>query len=149
MSDQAGLRPFRVGLTMAGAVSAGAYTAGVVDFLLEALEAWSAEKRRLQDAGVPRADWPIPPHEVMIEAMSGTSAGAMTTALAAVAFCSETKPVRRLPEAGEDSGNLLYESWVRRIYIGRLLTLEDLRDAKAPVRSLLDGTCLSAIAHEA
>lgn len=149
MSDQAGLRPFRVGLTMAGAVSAGAYTAGVVDFLLEALEAWSAEKRRLQDAGVPRADWPIPPHEVMIEAMSGTSAGAMTTALAAVAFCSETKPVRRLPEAGEDSGNLLYESWVRRIDIGRLLTLEDLRDAKAPVRSLLDGTCLSAIAHEA
>mgnify|MGYP003342307022 CR=1 FL=1 len=30
--------PFKIGLVMAGAVSAGAYTAGVLDFLLEALE---------------------------------------------------------------------------------------------------------------
>jgi predicted patatin/cPLA2 family phospholipase len=31
---------FKIGLVLAGAVSAGAYTAGVVDFLFEALEAW-------------------------------------------------------------------------------------------------------------
>lgn len=28
---------FKIGVTMAGAVSAGAYTAGVLDFLIEAL----------------------------------------------------------------------------------------------------------------
>ena len=35
---------FYVGLCMAGAVSGGAYTAGVLDYLIEALEeAWIAE----------------------------------------------------------------------------------------------------------
>ena len=36
--------PFRIALNMAGAVSAGAYTAGVLDFLIDALDAWYAEK---------------------------------------------------------------------------------------------------------
>ena len=31
---------FEIGLVMAGAVSAGAYTAGVVDFLIRALDQW-------------------------------------------------------------------------------------------------------------
>jgi hypothetical protein len=31
-------KEFQIGLTMSGAISAGAYTAGVVDFLVEALE---------------------------------------------------------------------------------------------------------------
>ena len=31
---------FELGLVMAGAASAGAYTAGVIDFLFEALQAW-------------------------------------------------------------------------------------------------------------
>jgi hypothetical protein len=33
---------FEIGLVMAGAVSAGAYTAGVVDFLIQALDQWHA-----------------------------------------------------------------------------------------------------------
>src|SRR4051812_2335307 len=36
--------PFDIGLVMAGAVSAGAYTAGAIDFLLQALDTWYAEK---------------------------------------------------------------------------------------------------------
>jgi len=32
--------PFELGLVMAGAVSAGAYTAGVCDYVMEALDAW-------------------------------------------------------------------------------------------------------------
>ena len=31
---------FHIGLTMAGAVSAGCYTAGVMDYLFEVLELW-------------------------------------------------------------------------------------------------------------
>jgi len=33
-------KEFQIGLTMSGAISAGAYTAGVIDFLAEALDAW-------------------------------------------------------------------------------------------------------------
>ena len=36
---------FEIGLVMAGAVSAGAYTAGVVDFLIEALDEYKCCKK--------------------------------------------------------------------------------------------------------
>lgn len=38
-------KPFHLAITMAGAISAGAYTAGVMDYLLEALDSW-AEMRK-------------------------------------------------------------------------------------------------------
>ncbi len=41
---------FEIGLTMAGAVSAGAYSGGVLDFLLQALDAWEQEKQHDADA---------------------------------------------------------------------------------------------------
>ena len=37
---------FQIGLAMAGAVSAGAYSAGVFDFLMEALSEWQKAKER-------------------------------------------------------------------------------------------------------
>ena len=36
---------FHLGLTMAGAVSAGAYTAGFMDYILEALSEWEKAKQ--------------------------------------------------------------------------------------------------------
>ena len=36
---------FYIGICMAGAVSAGAYTAGVIDYLLEALTEWERRKK--------------------------------------------------------------------------------------------------------
>jgi len=33
-------KPFEIGFVMAGAISAGAYSAGVLDFLVEALDPW-------------------------------------------------------------------------------------------------------------
>ena len=60
---------------MAGAISAGAYTAGVLDFLTEALDEWYAAKDRNE---------PVPLHEVSIEAFSGASAGGMCAAISAV-----------------------------------------------------------------
>ena len=35
---------FGIGLALAGAISAGAYTAGVIDFLMQALQAWEEER---------------------------------------------------------------------------------------------------------
>ena len=37
-------KSFEIGLAMAGAISAGAYSGGVLDFLIEALDAWEKEK---------------------------------------------------------------------------------------------------------
>lgn len=36
--------PFHIGLCMAGAVSAGAYTAGVVDYVIKSLDRWEQSR---------------------------------------------------------------------------------------------------------
>lgn len=73
---------FELGLVQAGAISAGAYTAGVIDFLIEAMDAW--EKRK---------DHPdVPHHDVKLKVISGASAGGMTAAITAAALQSEFKP---------------------------------------------------------
>ena len=71
-------KTFRMGLAMAGAVSAGAYTAGVMDYLLEALENWQNAK----ELGIPG----VPKHRLLIEVLSGASAGGMTAILTAAAM---------------------------------------------------------------
>ncbi len=40
---------FYIGLNMAGAVSAGAYTADVMDFLIDSLDTWYAERERQRE----------------------------------------------------------------------------------------------------
>ena len=57
---------FELGLVLAGTGSAGAYTAGVLDYLLEALDAW----QRAKEDGDPHA----PPHEVVISTVAGARA---------------------------------------------------------------------------
>src|ERR1700761_9754118 len=74
---------FYVGLCMAGAVSAGAYTAGVMDYLLEALAEW--EKRRGQPG--------VPTHRVQIPVMGGASAGGMTSVMAATSLNNPLPPI--------------------------------------------------------
>src|SRR5262249_28426716 len=130
---------YEFGLVMAGALSGGAYTARVVDFLLEALEPWEAAKA---------AGEAVPPHTVKIRVMTGASAGAMTTALAGLALFSEVVPVRDVQNPPERKRNRLYDSWVRQVDISHLL--ED-RDLKTPgsVKSLLDSTTLQKIADAA
>ena len=43
----------RAAITLGGTVSAGSYTAGVFDFLLEALDTWTAAKARSDPRGAP------------------------------------------------------------------------------------------------
>ena len=74
---------FRLGINMAGAVSAGSYTAGVLDFLIEALDAWYAAKEH-RDA--------VPMHEVSLEVLSGASAGGMCAATSRSARTPCPKP---------------------------------------------------------
>ena len=51
---------FEIGLVMAGAVSAGAYAAGVVDFLIQALDQWH-EGKRGDDPRAPAMTFPQGP----------------------------------------------------------------------------------------
>jgi len=95
---------FHLGLTMAGAVSAGAYTAGFMDYILEALANW--EKAKQEDR-----DGTIPQHQVIIDAIGGASAGGMVSMITALALCDNTlRPVREI--AHFKIGNVLYDSWV-------------------------------------
>jgi hypothetical protein len=136
---------FKIGLAMAGAVSAGAYTAGVIDFLLEALDAWYAAKAAGQS---------VPQHAVSLDVASGASAGAMCAALLAVALPHAFPHVRLRqdyqPElVGDDAPgslpghNPLYSAWVERIDIRRLLETGDLQSG--PPSSLLDCSVLDQI----
>ncbi len=72
---------YEIGLAMAGAISAGAYSAGVIDFLFQALEEW--ERHRGQPG--------VPNHSVCIKVISGASAGAITGALGAAALAERAE----------------------------------------------------------
>lgn len=67
-------QPFHIGLCMAGSISAGAYTAGVIDYLQEALDNWEQAKL----AG----DLSLPSHQAVVDLMGGASGGGITAALA-------------------------------------------------------------------
>lgn len=134
-----GAKPFQLGLTLAGAISAGAYTAGVLDYLVEALEAWAAAK----EAG----DQGAPKHEVAISVISGASAGAITGAILG-ACLGHQFPHRRWMDSGDGSSNPLFDSWVNRVSIEGLLGTEDLKTG-APAQSILDSTLLDGIAKRA
>ena len=74
-----GRKVYRIALTMSGAISAGAYTAGVFDFLIQALTELELAKSR-------QGDGDLPDHDVRIVAMTGASAGGVTAALGTVAL---------------------------------------------------------------
>src|SRR4051794_41619628 len=98
---------FEIGLVMAGAVSAGAYTAGVVDFLIQALDQWH-EGKRGNDPRCPR-------HDVSLKVMAGASAGGMSAAVAAAQLRGHHTPAPD-PRPPGPSTNKTYDSWVRRIH---------------------------------
>ncbi|MBD0386769.1 MAG: hypothetical protein ICV54_09630 [Nostoc sp. C3-bin3] len=138
---------FEIGIVMAGAVSAGAYTSGVIDFFFEALDQWYEQKAKQQEQyGDDFSKWEIPPHDVLIKAMSGASAGAIVAAITASSLHSDIIPVVGNPL--KSITNKLYESWVQRIDISELLKTQDLENPKAPVLSFLDPTILDELGRD-
>ncbi len=129
---------FKIGINMAGAVSAGAYTAGVLDFMTEALDAWYAAK-----AG----NAPVPRHDVSIEVFSGASAGGMCAAISAVLLQQDFEHIDDAATAQETT-NRLYESWVNKVDIAEMLKTNDLQPGQ-PVVSLLNSDIITEIAEYA
>lgn len=135
--------PFYLGLCMAGAISAGAYTAGVVDYLVEALDRWE-QARKTDD---PR----VPTHRVLIDSMTGASAGGMTAAVAAAALHDHLNPVNTewggyLNFRGR---NKLYEAWVNLVQdemLPIMLRTDDLPEFGAA--SVLNSNFIDTIARD-
>ncbi len=128
---------FKIGINMAGAISAGAYTAGVLDFLTEALDAWYSAKKNGEA---------VPMHDVSIEVFSGASAGGMCAAISAVMLQQNFEHIHDTNQKG--TNNRFFESWVNKIDIRELLKADDLK-TKGPVVSLLDSSIISEIANYA
>jgi Patatin-like phospholipase len=159
---KARVTPFR-SVWLAGAISAGAYTAGVLDFLFQALDEW--EKAREKPG--------VPTHRVGLKVVAGASAGAISGALGVVALARGFKPseftqleVRNSHRNGSDRYQVfrcvlpsLYDTWVTRPRLVAenggidFLSDEDLRDSKDPrgalVPSLLNAKLLDDIKNQA
>lgn len=149
---------FEIGLVMAGAVSAGAYTAGVLDFLIEALDEWQKEKQRCKGT---EEEYSIPQHNVRIRIVTGASAGSMSAAILAVAaryqiphFSAAIAGVAgysHVSEAIKEIGaaNPFYKAWVQDISMEKLLETNDLDPPDATLDSILDSTALLDITKHA
>ena len=95
---------------MSGAISAGAYTAGVLDFLIEALDAWE-DARNGPDADT------VPNHRVGIKVMSGASAGAITAAISAIALVqAEDAAGKRKAPGAYVKDNFTYRYYLPKLY---------------------------------
>ena len=107
---------FELGLVMSGAISAGAYTAGVIDFLFRALDNWydpALQQRLLGEEAGEMSSGEEPLHHVRLKTMSGASAGGMCAALTAIAVL-------------EGNTSKFHQTWVNDIDIASLLDPSDL-----------------------
>ena len=127
---------FEIGLVLAGAVSAGSYTAGVMDFLFEALDEWY--RRRLTDENLPN-------HNVVLRVITGASAGGINGAIAATASRYRFPPVTLDNVAKSGLQNPFFNTWVTGIDIRRLLDISDLQKM-SPFRSVLNSQSLDELA---
>lgn len=144
-----GQSTFHLGITMAGAVSAGCYTAGVLDYLFEVLDLWErAKKGEVEGINLKL----VPQNSVVIDAMGGTSAGGMATVISSIyAIDGKIKPVKKVPKDPMQSQNLLYDSWVhldddeKGKSFSKIWDTDDLKDN---LGSLFNSKVIDAIAEK-
>jgi predicted acylesterase/phospholipase RssA len=135
-------KKFYIGICMAGAVSAGAYTAGVMDYLLEALEEW----RKRKEANSPDT----PSHDVVIPMIGGASAGGMTGIITAAALNNPITPVKPPEKANvkeEKPENKFYHSWVDLLgedMFSMMLDTADMQDEQ--IISLFNSSFIDTVA---
>ena len=150
------MKTLKLGLTMAGAVSAGAYTAGVMDYLLETLEKWEREKQLIREGKSDRKD--IPMHDVEICVMGGASAGGMTTAITLAVLSLGHEPIdytnyavnQNNPEALKRfSKNKFFDSWVNLVAEEMMPKLLNESDIQHKLSSLLNSTFIDEVADKA
>ncbi len=127
--------PLRLGLVLAGAVTAGAFTAGVIDYLVNTLDRWHKAHRERPD------EVPVP--NVIIDVMTGASAGGITAAVATLGLTiDKLKPVSTTTGRTEAKDNVLFDTWVNfgkergESIVDDLFSMDDLKDGE--IHSLLN-----------
>lgn len=134
-----GPQTFELGLVLGGTVSAGCYTAGALDFLMQALDAWHLAKD-------PHSDAPNPPsqsrHDVKIRIATGASGGSICgTVLMAAAdrkFTSITNPPPAPISGASNTDNPFWNVWVEGPDISTLTATDDGVTGGNPVPSFLN-----------
>lgn len=142
---------FEIGLVMAGAISAGAYTSGVVDYLLEALRHYEKIRKKFAQEHPGESL-----HNVQIRVISGASAGGMTgTMLLSAMMDRDYRPMSGYNPSTvsrpDIDTNIFYRSWVdakEGIDIRYLLNDSDIT-GNSPLKSLLNCERLDYIANSA
>lgn len=134
-------KKFKIGLCMAGAISAGAYTAGAIDYLIEVLEEW----QRRKDNNEPNT----PSHDVEISVIGGASAGGMTGVIVASVIQDKIEPIRKLEGDifAQKPNNKFYHSWVDLTgddMLKELLKTDDI--SKNGLKSVLNSNFIKQIA---
>ncbi|UOB19316.1 patatin-like phospholipase family protein [Abyssalbus ytuae] len=148
-------KKFKLCITMAGAVSAGAYTGGVLDYLLETLHLWEKAKVRNRELGEnhPDYDHSIPMHDIEIDVISGASAGGITGTISLLSVLDENYQYANESNP-EGKNNLFYQSWVEMAddeksnTLTKLLSTDDLEKVKKP-EALLNTSAIEMIANKA
>ena len=128
---------FELGLVLGGTASAGCYTAGVLDLLVEALDTWHLAK-----AASPKT---TPLHNFRLEIITGDSGGAVCATLLSRALQFDFPHLTTVsPRA--TPGNPLYDLWVAGFSIAGLLGIDDLPAAAGQhLASALDSTFIDAM----
>src|SRR3984957_5776368 len=124
--------PKRLAITIAGAVSLGSYEAGVLYEVLDAIHQHNA------------ADGVTDDEKILIDVMTGASAGAMTSAIVA------QKMLYSAQEFRGPYDNPLYNVWVKRINLDGLLETvnEETGEAEPPLRSIFSSNTVEKIAED-
>jgi predicted acylesterase/phospholipase RssA len=123
---------FEFALVLGGTVSAGAYTAGAMDFLIEALDCLSKAQR----------DGRAPQHKVRLKLIAGTSGGGVNAAIAARGLAYKYPHIARGTPIGVGvSENPFYDTWINTLRLGSFL---DTSDIGKEVNSLLNGKPIDA-----
>lgn len=109
-------------ICMAGAVSAGAYTAGAMSVLLESLKLWESDDESTRVA----LDKIAPKHRISIKGMTGASAGSIQAILSSLDMFS-----------ANNQSNLGKDAWLS-VSLSDLLDASDLTDKNKIVKSVLN-----------
>lgn len=130
---------FEFALVLGGSGSAGAYIAGVVDFIVEALDEWT----KARDAKP--TDQQIPPHKTVLKAIAGTSGGGINGSILAKSLAYDFPHVAAAGNIpGGDTGNPFYDLWTRQDWLKGFLDTADVDAGK--LVSLLNGAPIDAAA---
>jgi hypothetical protein len=128
---------------MAGSVSAGAYTAGVIDFLMEALTKWEAARGQ---------DPSIPSHRVEIDLLGGSSGGGITAGMAFFGMRDKVEHPVLNPDNSytvNPDKNIFWKTWVELTgnsdVFAEMLDDSDIQDYHIP--SAMNSHFIDAVAN--